>query len=209
MVYMSSVSSKQMGQFILQRIKGVCVVMSECVSTLNKSVAKKSGVAPFFFLMCGALFAIPTDFVPTGGYRAEAFGFTDSGALSDVSKSALAPSWCVSGRSWRRNSRKRSWSGSGCSVHAPKFSFVGLDRAFALNLFHFSAQRTFDEASEKCRRSREAQFNFTGIANLVRSVGATCNGVHVVRIFETDGAIHFATYQGSMRCNERMCFNFK
>ena len=153
--------------------------------------------------MCRALFAVSTDFVSTGRKRAYSFCFADSVALSDVSKSALAPLWCVSGRSWRR---KRSRSRL-CSVDASKFSFVGLDRAFALVGFHFSAQRTLDETSEKCRRRREAQGNFASIANLVRSVGTTCDGVHVVGIFETDGAIHCVS--GSMRCNERKCFNFK
>ena len=141
--------------------------MSESVSTLNKSVAKKRvpGKDCFLCLMCGALFAVSTDFVSTGGYRAESFCFADSGALSDVSKSALAPLWCVSGRSCSESSRNwwsdRSWSGRrnlyGCSVHAPKFGFVGLDRAFALYGFHDSTEWTFDEASEKCRRRREAQ----------------------------------------------------
>ena len=144
--------------------------------------------------MCRALFAVPTDFVSTGGKRAYSFCFSDSVALSDVSKSALAPLWCVSGRPCSRKS-ERSWSERRrlwrCSVHAFKFGFVGLDRAFALGGFDFSAQRTLDETSKKCRRSRESQRNFTGIANLMRSVGTTCDGVHVVGIFETDGAIHF------------------
>ena len=42
-------------------------------------------------LMVDALFAFSANFVPTSSDRAEAFGFTFCGALSEVTKSALAP----------------------------------------------------------------------------------------------------------------------
>ena len=57
-------------------------------------------------------------------------------------------------------------------------------------MFNGSTEWAFDEASLIGRSGVPSQRNFTGIANLVRSVGATFDGVDVVGIFETDGAIH-------------------
>ena len=167
------------------------------------------------------MFAFSANFVHASGCGAESFGFTFGGALSKESKRALAPlrsgSW--SWRSWRSGSWRRSWRSYGRSygrswrsvgVQSFKFSFVGANGSFSLNVFNGSTEWAFDEASLIGRRSREAESNFASIANLVWSVGATCDGVHVVGIFETDGAIHFVkAYQGSMICNEGKCFNFK
>ena len=84
-------------------------------------------------------------------------------------------------------------------VQSFKFSFVGANGSFSLNVFNGSTEWTFDESSLIGRSSVPSQSNFTGIANLVWSVGATCDGVHVVCIFEADGAIHFVSVS---RCFE-------
>ena len=67
---------------------------------------------------------------------------------------------------------------------------VGLDGAFALRRFNGSTHGAFDEASKIGRICQASHINFTWMANLVRSLGATFDGVHVVGIFETDGATH-------------------
>ncbi len=159
--------------------------------------------------MRSAVFATATNFFHTISNRTEAFGRTFREALPNFSKSALTMT--TRGVTWLLNMCKKplcgcrphGWYGSwlhgswlhGClhGVHPLKFCFVGLDSACSLHGFNGSTQGTFDEPSVIGGSSSTSHRNFTGIANLVRSVGATCNSVHVVRLAKADRAlVHFS-----------------